>query len=297
MAALRRARAARQRLEMSPGDPSASPVTDGLPLRRRRIGSRPRRRKQMQDGSMEGMGAGSVYVQTNEPDNHVIRFARADDGGLVEAGRHATGGKGDGIAHLTSQGSVVLTRDGRYVLVTNAASDDVSIFPVNEDGLGSAQMMATGPAPKSITEHDGVVYVLNTGAPSVTGFRIADGRLVSDRRFGAHAGDERRSRAGRVLTGRRHARRHRAGDRLDHVVRGRRRRSARGAAVPAVVRSHPVRVRVHEQRRVDRDRGVPSGEGRGGGFVVHRPRRIGDAGDRLGRQRPERDLLGRRDRR
>ena len=32
----------------------------------------------MQDGSMEGMGAGSVYVQTNEPDNHVIRFARAD---------------------------------------------------------------------------------------------------------------------------------------------------------------------------------------------------------------------------
>ena len=66
----------------------------------------------MQDGSMERMGAGSVYVQTNEPDNHVIRFARADDGALVEAGRHATGGKGDGIAHLTSQGSVVLTRDG-----------------------------------------------------------------------------------------------------------------------------------------------------------------------------------------
>ena len=66
----------------------------------------------MQDGGMEGMGAGSVYVQTNEPDNHVIRFARADDGTLVEAGRHATGGKGDGVAHLTSQGSVVLTKMG-----------------------------------------------------------------------------------------------------------------------------------------------------------------------------------------
>ena len=26
----------------------------------------------MQDGSIEGTGAGSVYVQTNEPDNHVI---------------------------------------------------------------------------------------------------------------------------------------------------------------------------------------------------------------------------------
>lgn len=132
----------------------------------------------MQNGSMEGMAERSVYVQTNEPDNHVIRFARAGDGELVEAGRHPTGGKGDGVAHLTSQGSVMLTRDGRHVLVTNAASDDVSIFPVDRDGLGSAQMVATGSAPKSITEHDGVVYVLNTGAPSVTGFRIADGRLT-----------------------------------------------------------------------------------------------------------------------
>ena len=187
----------------------------------------------MQDRSMEGMGAGSVYVQTNEPDNHVIRFARADDGTLVESGTSLRPrGKGDGIAHLTSQGSVVLTQDGRYVLVTNAASDDVSIFPVNEDGLGSAQMVATGPAPKSIAEHDGVVYVLNTGAPSVIGFRIADGRLVAIAGSERDAGDERRSRAGRVLPGRRHARRHRAGDRLDHVVRGRRRRSARGAASP-----------------------------------------------------------------
>lgn len=139
----------------------------------------------MQNGSLEGMVAGAVYVQTNEPDNHVIRFARAGNGVLTEAGRYATGGKGDGVAHLTSQGSVVLTQDGRYVLVTNAASDDVSIFPVDMDGLGSAQMVATGPAPKSITERDGVVYVLNTGTPSVIGFRIADGRLL------AIAGSER----------------------------------------------------------------------------------------------------------
>jgi 6-phosphogluconolactonase (cycloisomerase 2 family) len=133
----------------------------------------------MQDGSMEGMEEGSVYVQTNEPDNHVIRFARADDGTLAESARHATGGKGDGVAHLTSQGSVVLTQDGRHLLVTNAASDDVSIFPVEGGGLGSAQVVSTGQAPKSIAERDGLVYVLNTGVPSVIGFRIADGRLAS----------------------------------------------------------------------------------------------------------------------
>lgn len=131
----------------------------------------------MQNGSIEA-GAGAIYVQTNEPDNHVIRFARAEDGGLTETGRHATGGKGDGVAHLTSQGSVVLTQDGRYVLVANAVSDDVSIFVVGVDGLGSARMVATGAAPKSITEHDGMVYVLNTGTPGLIGFRIVDGGLI-----------------------------------------------------------------------------------------------------------------------
>jgi 6-phosphogluconolactonase (cycloisomerase 2 family) len=129
----------------------------------------------MQNDSIEGSGA--VYVQTNEPDNHVIAFVRGSDGVLAEGGRHATGGKGDGMPHLTSQGSVVLTEDGRHLLVTNAASDDVSIIPVGAGRLGSAAAVTTGSAPKSITEHAGVVYVLNTGVPSVTGFRIADGAL------------------------------------------------------------------------------------------------------------------------
>ena len=181
----------------------------------------------MQDGVLKGTAAGSVYVQTNEPDNRVIVFARSSDGALMENGRHATGGKGDGMPHLTSQGSVVLTEDGRHLLVANAASDDVTIFAVGTEELSSAQTVATGPAPKSITEHAGVVYVLNTGAPSVTGFRIADGGLVADPRLRADARDELGSRAGRLLAGRFDARRHRARHRLDHLVRGRRGRLAR----------------------------------------------------------------------
>ena len=118
----------------------------------------------MQNDSIEGSGA--VYVQTNEPDNHVIAFARGSDGVLAENGRHATGGKGDGMPHLTSQGSVILTEDRQHLLVANAASDDVTIFAVGMDGLEAAQTVASGPGPKSITEHDGVVYVLNTGAPA-----------------------------------------------------------------------------------------------------------------------------------
>ena len=138
----------------------------------------------MQNGSIEGSGA--VYVQTNEPDNHVIPFA-ARLGRRARRERVVTrpAARATGSPHLTSQGSVVLTEDGRHLLVANAASDDVSDLRRGEDGLGAAQTVATGPAPKSIAEHDGVVYVLNTGAPSVTGFRIADGGLVADRRLGA----------------------------------------------------------------------------------------------------------------
>jgi 6-phosphogluconolactonase len=61
----------------------------------------------------------------------VITFRRAVDGSLDLIGSVATG---DGTPHLTSQGSVALTRDGQYLLVTNAASDDLSVFSVADDG-------------------------------------------------------------------------------------------------------------------------------------------------------------------
>ena len=120
-----------------------------------------------------GPGAGFVYVQTNEPErNRVLAFRRAGDGTLTPAGGYETGGAGDGKPHLTSQGSVVLTGDGRYLLVTNAASDDLSVFAVGPDGLTLIETVRTGRVPKSASEHAGLVYVLNTGEPSLAGFRL-----------------------------------------------------------------------------------------------------------------------------
>jgi 6-phosphogluconolactonase len=119
----------------------------------------------------------SVYVQTNEPENRVLAFRREADGSLAPAGEYATGGSGDGVPHLTSQGSVVLTRDGRHLLVTNAASGDLSVFAVGIDGLELVQTVATGAAPKSVAEHGGLVYVLNTAEPSLTGFRLGESGL------------------------------------------------------------------------------------------------------------------------
>src|SRR5215212_792843 len=108
--------------------------------------------------------SGAVYVQTNAAPNEVIAFRRADDGSLDRIGSVATCGDGEGSPHLTSQGSVALTRDGRNLLVTNAASDDLSVFSVAAGGsIELRDRLHTGSTPRSVAERDGLVVVLNTG--------------------------------------------------------------------------------------------------------------------------------------
>jgi 6-phosphogluconolactonase len=129
------------------------------------------------ESQMEG-ASGAVFVQTNEPDNRVIAFRRGADGVLTEVASVATGGKGDGVPHLTSQGSVVISTDGRHLLVTNAASDDVSVLAIEGEGMRVIGVTPTGAAPKSVTERSGLVFVLNAGAPSLAGFRLGDDGLA-----------------------------------------------------------------------------------------------------------------------
>jgi 6-phosphogluconolactonase len=88
----------------------------------------------MQQSPTNGTASCAVYVQTNAAPNEVIAFRRAADGSLDRIGSVAT--DGDGSPHLTSQGSVVLTGDGRHLLVTNAATGDLSVFSVASDGSG-----------------------------------------------------------------------------------------------------------------------------------------------------------------
>jgi 6-phosphogluconolactonase len=116
---------------------------------------------------------GSVYTQTNESvGNRLMVFERGMGGALTPAGSLPTGGAGDGIPHVTSQGSVMLTGDRRHLLVTNAGSGDLSVFAVGDGVPSLLQRAAAGGAPKSVTEHRGLVYVLNTDPPSVNGFRM-----------------------------------------------------------------------------------------------------------------------------
>jgi 6-phosphogluconolactonase len=127
----------------------------------------------MQQSPMNGTASGAVYVQTNAVPNEVIAFRRANDGSLDLIDSVATGGDGDGTPHLTSQGSVTLTGDGQYLLVTNAASNDVSIFSVAADGsIELRERVHTGATPRSVAERDGLVVVLNTGEPGLASFRL-----------------------------------------------------------------------------------------------------------------------------
>src|ERR671918_985348 len=126
-----------------------------------------------QEPTNDAASAGAVYVQTNAASNEVIAFLRAADGSLDLVESLATGGDGDGSPHLQSQGSVTLTGEGRHLLVTNAASEDLSVFSVAADGsIELRERVHTGSTPRSVAERDGLVVVLNTGEPGLASFRL-----------------------------------------------------------------------------------------------------------------------------
>lgn len=120
-----------------------------------------------------------VFTSSNDAGgNQLLIYTRRPDGSLAAVARVSTGGLGAGMG-LGSQGAVTLSRDGRYLFVVNANSNSISTFRV---GAGSARLISTGDAaglhPISVTESDGVVYVLNDGgAGNVAGFRNVRGVL------------------------------------------------------------------------------------------------------------------------
>src|SRR6201997_5376567 len=123
----------------------------------------------------------AVYVQTNDATaNEVIAFSRTGDGALAPQGRSPTGGRGTGSPHLASAGSVVLSDDGRWLLVVNAGSDEVSLFAVQPEGLRLADRVGSGGSkPTSVAVSGALVYVLNNGTPNISGFNLTDGKLAA----------------------------------------------------------------------------------------------------------------------
>jgi len=141
-----------------------------------------------------------VYAMTNAADsNEVVAFRRRANGTLVRVNTYATGGSGtgvrevsqatpqDGIDPLASQGSLSLSRDGRFLFAVNAGSSSISSFRVLKSGaLVLADVEPSGGAqPNSLDAFGNLLYVSNVGDAfnsfdsNVTGFRVeSDGRLT-----------------------------------------------------------------------------------------------------------------------
>ena len=106
---------------------------------------------------------------------------------LSDAAVYMTGGAGTGeqtVDPLGSQGSLILSRDGRFLFAVNAGSSNISSFLVQQDKLILADVVSSGGIhPTSLTTIDNFLYVTNSGdtmQPSnVTGFQVrTDGRLI-----------------------------------------------------------------------------------------------------------------------
>jgi 6-phosphogluconolactonase len=122
---------------------------------------------------------GRVYTSSNATaGNELLVFSRDEGGRLEPVARLATGGQGTG-AGLGSQGAVTLSGDGRFIHVVNAASNTVSTFSIRAHQVALVSVVDSGGlTPISVTESDGLVYVLNAGGSgNVAGFRNVAGEL------------------------------------------------------------------------------------------------------------------------
>jgi 6-phosphogluconolactonase (cycloisomerase 2 family) len=132
-----------------------------------------------------GSGNGAVFAMTNPNGaaNAVVMFDRDAHGALtpVAGSPFATGGDGgkrSGPADpLKSQGSLMLTQDGRWLLAVNAGSNSnsISVFKVGNDKLTLVDTESSnGNFPASLTISDNEVFVLNAGtSPNITGFTLS----------------------------------------------------------------------------------------------------------------------------
>ena len=122
---------------------------------------------------------GAIYTATNSASgNDVLMFNRSADGTLEFVDAFATGGTGTGSG-LGNQGGLTMTGDGKFLLVVNAGSHDVSVLLVTREGLVLRDRTPSGGLrPVSVTVNGRLVYVLNAGggaggSDSVVGFRLS----------------------------------------------------------------------------------------------------------------------------
>jgi 6-phosphogluconolactonase len=125
-------------------------------------------------GPAMAAGKGAVYTSTNGASgNEVLAFDRAGNGSLSPAGSFATGGNGTGggPGGLGNQGALALK--GRSLYVVNAGSDSISRLIIHRGRPHLAGITPSGgDQPISLTVRRGLLYALNAGSGTITGFSV-----------------------------------------------------------------------------------------------------------------------------
>lgn len=126
---------------------------------------------------------GAVYTLTNAvAGNGVVAFRRATDGSLTRIGTFATGGTGIGgdVDPLVSQFSVILDDDHRSLFAVDAGSNRVTSFHVNENGslIRIGSVPSNGVRPISLATKGSLLYVLNAGDNTLSGYRVFGNALL-----------------------------------------------------------------------------------------------------------------------
>ena len=117
---------------------------------------------------------GYVYVNDNTAGvNTVAGYAEGPDGSLtaLPGSPFAVGGAGLGKG-LGSQNSIEASSDGRYLLVADGGSNQISVLDINAGGtltaVPNSPFSSGGTEPVSIAVHQNLVYVANDGVAATT---------------------------------------------------------------------------------------------------------------------------------
>ena len=128
-------------------------------------------------GEAAESGDGVVYVMTNKHEGNSVQvFKRGATGSLRFVQEAPTEGSGTGATRdpLMSQGALAISQDGKLLFAVNPGSAEVTSFTITSSGLAFGSKVSSGGLfPVSVTEHNGVVYVVNQlGIPTISGYTV-----------------------------------------------------------------------------------------------------------------------------
>lgn len=130
----------------------------------------------IQDVDTRAVGSSLVYTMSNDATaNKVYAYNIDANSSLTYKGAYPTTGTGTST-DLGTQSALTTGLGGHLVYAVNPGSNDMSVFYALTDGsLTLKEKVATGGTePVSVTERNGIVYVLNAGgaadASSIVGF-------------------------------------------------------------------------------------------------------------------------------